>query len=72
MRSFHARLKRMERKMLDPSKCTCGGPWRARIWMGDGPEPVPCPKCGSMGKIIHLVRGKRPDADEVEPSFDPT
>lgn len=67
MRSIHARLKRMEKKMLDPSKCACGGPWRIQIWMGEGPEPGPCPKCGTSGKVIHLVRAERPETEDDQP-----
>lgn len=67
MRSLDARLKRMEGRLLDPKKCACGGSWRVQLWIGDDPRPEPCPRCGTMGKLIHLVRGEWPGDDERPP-----
>lgn len=61
MRSLAGRVKRMEAELIGPETCPCGGKWRVQVWFGEGPEPGPCPRCGTTGKIIHLIRGKEPD-----------
>jgi len=64
MRSLSARLKRMEKTLLDPGTCQCGGPGRVRIWMGDEPEPTPCERCGTSGTLVHLIRDVPPEPEE--------
>jgi len=66
MRSLSVRLKRMEKTLLDPGTCPCGGDHRVQIWMGDEPMPEPCALCGSPGMLIHLIRDSAPEPGKTE------
>lgn len=65
MSSIRARLRRLEARAEGAKKeCPCGGPNRIRMEFqnhDEQREPDPCPKCGTVGKVIVLVRGVPPE-----------
>ena len=61
MSGLRSRVRRVERA-LSGGGCACGGPRRLRMVIeGRDPEPGPCPKCGTVGTVLRIVRGEPPD-----------
>lgn len=62
VRSLRGRVVRLERSAAATrSSCECGGPSRLRVVLeGRDPDPLPCPRCGTMGTVMMLVRGEPP------------
>ena len=66
MRALRSRVRRVEKAAMKLCACPCGGRNRVQVWLGDGPKPGPCARCGMPGKIIHIVRGTPPEREEGE------
>lgn len=60
--SLRARLRRLETRVEAAKKdCPCGGPGRVAVRVGDEPDPPPCPRCGTAGVVLRIVRGEPPE-----------
>ncbi|MCC5823391.1 MAG: hypothetical protein LAT64_02545 [Phycisphaerales bacterium] len=61
MSGLRARLRRLEtRAEAEIKNCVCGGPNRVAIRIGDEPAPDPCPRCGTAGMVVRIVRSEPP------------
>jgi hypothetical protein len=60
--SIKARLRRLETRVEVAKKnCPCGGPGRAVYRFGGEPDPGPCPRCGTTGVLVRIVRDEPPE-----------
>jgi hypothetical protein len=60
--NIRARLRRLETRVEAAKRnCPCGGPNRVAMCIEDEPDPPPCPKCGTSGVVIRIVRCDPPE-----------